>query len=75
MGRRAGGRSAVFSWSGDGLVYAPIGPVLDTSTFSDEYCTYGEFTGTMVGLACEDSLLHERKAAFDCFKLENKDPA
>lgn len=69
------GRSAVFSWSGDGLVYAPIGPVLDTSTFSDEYCTYGEFTGTMVGLACEDSLLHERKAAFDCFKLENRDPA
>lgn len=31
-----------------------IGPDFDTTKFSDEYCKYGEFTGTFVGLTCAD---------------------
>ena len=48
------GREAFFSWSYDGEKYQRIGRVFDTSKFSDEYCRYGEFTGTMAGLTCAD---------------------
>ena len=64
------GRSTQFSWSADGQEYRLVGPVLDTSEFSDEYCQYGEFTGAFVGLACEDSLLHQASAKFDFFRYE-----
>ena len=64
------GRSTQFSWSADGQEYSLVGPVLDTSEFSDEYCQYGEFTGAFVGLACEDSLLHQARAKFDFFRYE-----
>ncbi len=47
--------------------WTSIGPAFDTSKFSDEYCKYGEFTGTMVGIACVDSLLHRKTADFDYF--------
>lgn len=62
------GRDTQFYWSGDGRTYLPIGPVWDTSEFSDEYCKYGEFTGAFVGMACEDSLLHRATAAFSFFQ-------
>ena len=39
----------------------------DTTTFSDEYCKFGEFTGTMVGIAVTDAALHEKTADFDFF--------
>ena len=46
------GRKMQFMWSLDGKKYIPIGPVFDATKFSDEYCRYGEFTGTMVGITC-----------------------
>lgn len=64
------GRRTQFSWSADGERYTDIGPVFDTSTLSDEYCKYGEFTGTFVGLACEDSLFRTKAADFDFFDCQ-----
>lgn len=34
---------------------------------SDEYCKYGEFTGTFVGLTCADRVKHRHYADFDFF--------
>ena len=63
------GRDTRLSWGYDGENWTQIGPTFDTSMFSDEYCKYGEFTGTMIGLFCRDSLLHEKYADFDKFDL------
>lgn len=68
------GRESVFCFSADGRDFTPIGPAFDTSEFSDEFCTYGEFTGAFAGLACVDSLLHEKKAQFRDF-IRTDDPA
>lgn len=59
------GRESWFEWSYDGETYQQIGKKFDTSKFSDEYCEYGEFTGTMVGLTCADRVKHEHYADFD----------
>ena len=57
-------------WSYDGENYQKIGRVFDTTKFSDEYCKYGEFTGTMVGLTCADRVLHRHYADFDFFEYK-----
>lgn len=62
------GRKTWFEWSEDGKEYRKIGPEFDTTKFSDEYCKYGEFTGTMVGLTCADRMKHEKYADFDFFE-------
>lgn len=59
------GRESWFEWSYDGTSYQKIGKTFDTTKFSDEYCEYGEFTGTMVGLTCADRVKHEHCADFD----------
>ena len=59
------GQESWFEWSYDGNSYQKIGKTFDTSKFSDEYCEYGEFTGTMVGLTCADRVKHEHFADFD----------
>ena len=64
------GRQSYFEWSYDGEVYNKIGKVFDTTKFSDEYCKYGEFTGTFVGLTCADRVLHKHYADFDFFNYE-----
>lgn len=64
------GRQSYFEWSYDGEVYNKIGKVFDTTKFSDEYCKYGEFTGTFVGITCADRVLHKHYADFDFFKYE-----
>ncbi|MDU0971219.1 MAG: glycoside hydrolase family 43 protein [Actinomycetaceae bacterium] len=61
------GRRFFFSWGTDGDQFTRIGPDFDTTTMSDEYCAYGEFTGTMVGLTCADRLFHRQCADFDFF--------
>lgn len=61
-------RQSWFEWSYDGKEYHKIGSVFDTSKFSDEYCKYGEFTGTMVGLTCADRYRHRHYADFDFFE-------
>ncbi len=68
------GRESQFFWSDNAEEWTKIGPAFDTSTFSDEYSQYGEFTGTFVGLACEDRAMHRKTAAFDCFIYEDREP-
>jgi len=62
------GRKSWFEWSYDGDHYTKIGRMFDTSKFSDEYCQYGEFTGTMAGLTCADRIMHRHCADFDFFE-------
>lgn len=62
------GRKSWFSWSYDGDTYQKIGRIFDTTKFSDEFCEYGEFTGTMVGITCADRMKHEQYADFDFFE-------
>ncbi len=59
------GRRSWFEWGYDGENYEKTGAVFDTTKFSDEYCKYGEFTGTMVGITCADRVLHRHYADFD----------
>ncbi|MGX8705043.1 MAG: glycoside hydrolase family 43 protein [bacterium] len=59
------GKRCWLEWSYDGKNYQQIGPEFDTTKFSDEYCKYGEFTGTMVGIACVDRMTHSHCADFD----------
>lgn len=67
---RIEGRELWFEWSYDGENYTRIGRTFDTTKFSDEYCKYGEFTGTFVGLTCADRVLHKHYADFDFFSYE-----
>ena len=62
------GRKTWFAWSYDHEDYRNIGKVFDTTKYSDEYCRYGEFTGTMVGLTCADRMKHAHYADFDFFE-------
>lgn len=64
------GRTFHFEWCCDGASWKKIGPELDTTKYSDEYCRYGEFTGAMVGLTCADRILHQKYADFDFFDYE-----
>ncbi len=65
MRLRVRGRESRFSISFDGERWEEIGPLFDTSEFSDEYSHYGEFTGCFVGLTCSDRVLQRIFAAFD----------
>ncbi|VIG02243.1 glycoside hydrolase [Clostridioides difficile] len=70
------GRKSYFEWSYDGEKYQRIGETFDTTKFSDEYCKYGEFTGTFIGLTCADRVKHKHYADFDYFEYiadESKD--
>ena len=64
------GRQSWFEWSYDGTSYTKIGGPFDTTRFSDEYCKYGEFTGTFVGITCADRVLHRHYADFDFFEYK-----
>ena len=69
------GRRSQFQWSFDGDSYTDIGPRFDTSIFSDEYSEFGEFTGSFVGLSCEDRMMHQRTADFDFFDYQADETA
>ena len=62
------GKHSQFYWGYDGSHYEKIGIPFDTTKFSDEYCKYGEFTGTMVGITCADRVKHKHYADFDFFE-------
>lgn len=47
--------------------WKPIGPEIDASFLSDEACQEGWFTGTMVGLCCQDLTGASLPADFDYF--------
>ena len=65
-------RKSFFKWGYEGEETKPIGQVFDTSKFSDEYCKYGEFTGTMAGIFAVDSMFHKKEADFDYFSVVDK---
>lgn len=67
------GRESYFKWGYEGEDTKPIGPVFATDKLSDEYCKYGEFTGTMVGIFAVDSMFHKKEADFDYFSVTNKE--
>lgn len=58
-----------FSWSKDGTSFQNIGPVLDASILSDDFGDYWGFTGTFVGLACQDLSGSRRPAEFDFLEV------
>ena len=62
---RLDGKRFSFSFSSDGETWTAIGPDFATWHLSDEHSGYGEFTGTMFGLACVDAMLHRQTADFD----------
>jgi xylan 1,4-beta-xylosidase len=64
-------RKTFFEWSYDGEQYFRIGKEFDTTKFSDEYCKYGEFTGTFVGMTCADRMFHQHYADFDFFEYKD----
>ena len=53
-----------------GKIMRRLDVFFDTTRFSDEYCKYGEFTGTMVGITCADRVLHKKCADFDFFEYK-----
>ncbi len=61
-----------YSYSVDGVDYISIGKDFDTTTLSDEYCKYGEFTGAFVGMICVDRMFHKKTADFDFFEYKPK---
>ena len=61
------------SFTGDMTVNIMIGIPFDTTKFSDEYCKYGEFTGTMVGITCADRVKHKHYADFDFLEYVAKE--
>lgn len=62
------GKETHFEWAyGDN--WQRIGDVFDSTRFSDEYC--GEFTGTMVGIACTDGVFRRKFADFDYFEMRD----
>lgn len=66
------GAEAQFSYSlEDETSFQPIGHKLDASFLSDEACSEGWFTGTMVGLCCQDLTGDGLQADFDYFDYEN----
>lgn len=59
-----------FSYSIDGQNFCPVGDVFDTTVCSDENA-WG-FTGTMVGMACQDLSLHKHHADFKMFEYREQ---
>ncbi|MDD3336981.1 MAG: glycoside hydrolase family 43 protein [Eubacteriales bacterium] len=56
---------AQFFYSVDGAQKSPVGSEVDATFLSDEACTEGWFTGTMVGLCCQDLTGSRLHADFD----------
>ena len=51
-----------------------VGPVLDASLLSDETCSDGAFTGSMVGICCQDLTGFRLAADFDYFEYRAETP-
>lgn len=61
------GAELQFSMSFDGNRWQLVGPALDMTLLSDESGGAGHFTGTFVGLCCQDLWNHSIHADFDYF--------
>jgi xylan 1,4-beta-xylosidase len=60
-----------FFASPDCLAWQSVGPALDASKLSDDYGTGLKFTGTMVGVCCQDLAGTRAIADFDYFELKS----
>jgi xylan 1,4-beta-xylosidase len=60
--------SLQLSYSSDEKKWEKIGPSLDATRLSDEYCKDGCFTGTFIGLCCQDLSGLHKHADFDFFE-------
>lgn len=59
-----------FSWSSNGTEFHQIGDSLDASILSDDYGNHWGFTGSFVGLACQDLTGGRQHADFDFLDIE-----
>ena len=68
------GADLVFSWSMDGIGWTALDHTLDMRFLSDEYGGDSriQFTGTFIGLCCNDLTGSRRHADFDFLELRNK---
>ncbi|AJG98239.1 beta-xylosidase [Clostridium beijerinckii] len=57
-----------FYYSNDEENWISIGPIMDASTLSDEFCNEGTFTGAFVGICCQDMSGSNKHADFDWFE-------
>ena len=64
------GAELQFSWSYQDRDYQNIGPVLDASILSDDYGTRWGFTGTFVGMACQDLTGNNMTAEFEYLEIK-----
>ena len=60
-----------FAWATDD-VWHEVPETIDASFLSDEACNEGWFTGTMVGLCCQDLTGSRKYADFDDFRMSNR---
>jgi xylan 1,4-beta-xylosidase len=58
-----------FSYGSPGAPLTPLGPTIDATMMSDE--TTRGFTGTMVGIACQDAYRRDAVAHFAHFDLQH----
>lgn len=58
-----------FFWSNDDQTYTPIGSELDASILSDDHGKHWGFTGSFIGLACQDLTGGRRPAKFDFLEI------
>ena len=63
---------ASFSWNTNDEWHS-LRPEIDASFLSDEACMEGWFTGTMVGLCCQDLTGFHQPADFDYFSMRVQD--
>lgn len=63
------GADLQFSWSHDGDTYHSVGAPLDASTLSDDHGDHWGFTGTFIGLACQDLTGSRRPAVFEFLEV------
>lgn len=64
-----------FSWSTDEVTFQEAGPVLDASILSDEFGERWGFTGTFIGLACQDLSGARCPASFDFLEFLPQRPS
>lgn len=62
------GKALTFYYGVGESAWASIGPVLDASTLSDEYCVHDGFTGAFVGITAQDFHMRRSHADFDYFE-------
>jgi xylan 1,4-beta-xylosidase len=58
-----------FFWSNDDRTYTRVGDVLDASILSDDHGKHWGFTGSFIGLACQDLTGGKHPAEFDFLEL------